>query len=342
MHARDYHYDLPDDRIARRPASPRESCRLMVIDRSSGAVAHRRFTDLHEYLKPGDCLVLNDAAVRRARLFARRESGGRIEVFLIESRGAKTHQALLKPVRRLRLGETLRLEDDTPLTILSREADGTFLVSLDHAEHEMSTLGHVPLPPYMGREDDERDLTDYQTVFAAAPTAVAAPTAGLHFSAQQLEALQRMGVEQARVNLAVGLGTFRPLPDLPLAEIHLHRESYSISAAEAGLLNDARREDRRLVAIGTTAVRVLESQLRRGDLFHAGEFATELFLKPGDAFKAIDALLTNFHAPGSSLLCLIDAFLQQGPGADSWRALYAEALREGYRFLSYGDAMLIL
>ena len=158
LHARDYHYDLPDERIARRPASPRESCRLMVINRATGAIAHRRFTDLHEYLRAGDLLVLNDAAVKRARLFARRESGGRIELFLLESRGDSVHQVLFKPVRRLKIGETLRLEDGAPVKILAREKDGTFLVSMENADGEMAMHGHVPLPPYLGREDDENDL----------------------------------------------------------------------------------------------------------------------------------------------------------------------------------------
>ncbi len=348
-HARDFEYDLPDPRIARRPAEPRESCRLLAYDRSTGEIADRIFTDLQPLLRPGDALVLNDAAVRRARLFAARARGGRSEIFLLDPLGGDRWHALVRPAKKTRVGETLTLEDGAPVRVLEKHPETGFVIALPRAADEMEKVGHVPLPPYMTREDDARDRTDYQTVFAGKATAVAAPTAGLHFSRELLGRIAAAGVEIVPVNLAVGLGTFRPLPDLPLSEITLHREGYEISPPSAATLNRARREGRRLVAVGTTVCRVLESELRAADEFRPGAFSTDLFLKPGDEFRAVGALVTNFHAPGSSLLCLVEAFLQQkgrGPGAESrgsarWRALYEHALAEDYRFLSYGDAMLI-
>ncbi len=310
-----------------------------MADRTTGKISDRIFRDLPELLRPDDLLVLNDAAVRPARLFAKRKTGGRVEVFLLEKIGGDEWQAMLKPGRRISPGERLLLEDGAEIGVLAWQAGGKFTVRLSEAEREMEKLGHMPLPPYIARPDDERDRVDYQTVFAKAATAAAAPTAGLHFTPELLSALGARGIESAAVNLAVGLGTFQPLPDAPLSEIRLHQEHYTVSPDAAALLAKARESKRRLVAIGTTACRVIESQQRDFSEFRSGEFSTELFLKPGDNLRATDVLLTNFHAPGTSLLCLLAAVLGD---AFDWKTLYAHALARDYRFLSYGDAMLIL
>ena len=310
-----------------------------MAERATGQIQDRIFNELPELLRPDDLLVLNEAAVRPARLFAKRKSGGRVEVFLLEKTGGDEWQAMLKPGRRITAGEKLQLEDGATVEIISWLGGGKFTLRLPDAEREMETLGHMPLPPYIARPDDARDRVDYQTVFARSPTAAAAPTAGLHFTPELLSALRARGIESAAVNLAVGLGTFQPLPDAALSEIRLHQEHYTVPSGAAIALTNARAAKRRLVAVGTTACRVIESQQRDFDEFRAGEFSTELFLKPGDKLRTTDALLTNFHAPGTSLLCLLAAFLGD---AFDWKALYAHALTGDYRFLSYGDAMLIL
>lgn len=327
-----FDYPLPPGAIAQAPASPRESARLLVAADPAGAVAHRHVWDLPDLLEPGDLLVVNDTRVLPARLRLRKESGGAAEVLLLEARGDGLWEALVRPSRRLPPGTDLyappapALPTDGPVkvvTVLEPLDDGRRLVRLhaDPAAH-----GVVPLPPYITRPLDDPER--YQTVYANRPASVAAPTAGLHLSESVLDRCARRGVGLARVELVVGLDTFRPITaDRPEDHV-MHSERYEVSEETM----EACAHARRVVAVGTTSVRALESAAATGDL--SGR--TDLFIYGDYPFKVVDLLLTNFHMPRSSLLLLLAAFC-----GDRWRSLYELALAEQYRFLSFGDAMLV-
>jgi S-adenosylmethionine:tRNA ribosyltransferase-isomerase len=349
----DFDYALPERLIAQTPAVRREDARLLVLDRRTGAVSHRGVSDLPVLLAPGDLLVVNDTRVVPARLFARRASGGRVELLLLEPAPAdapRAWTALLRANRPPKPGETLALAaPDAPaapaLRLLARRADGPWVVEPLGADLPalMARHGEMPLPPYIERaERDPRAALDrerYQTVFAREPGAVAAPTAGLHLTEALLAQARARGVELAAVTLHVGAGTFLPVSAARLEDHRMHAESYDVPAATAAAVRAAKSRGARVAAVGTTAVRALEAAaLGSPDgLPQPGAGRTDLYVLPGFRFRVVDALLTNFHLPRSTLLCLVSAFA----GRERVLAAYAEAVAREYRFFSYGDAMWI-
>jgi S-adenosylmethionine:tRNA ribosyltransferase-isomerase len=330
---RDFDYDLPEESIAQEPA-PRGESRLLVLD-AEGPDRHRRVADLPRLLRAGDLLVLNDTRVIPARLFGQREGGGggRMEVLLIEKAGDVEWEALVRPGRRAKPGTVLRFGELSAEVIEKRE-DRYRLRFSEPVEPHLDRLGHVPLPPYIRRPDREADRERYQTVYARNPGAVAAPTAGLHFTEAILEETAAAGIDVARVTLHVGIGTFRPVSAERVEDHRMDRERYEVGEETAEAIRRTRASGGRIVAVGTTVVRTLESAALAAPAGTRG--STELFITPGFRFQAVDVLLTNFHLPRSTLLMLVSAFA----GRDRVLAAYEEAVREGYRFYSYGDAML--
>lgn len=351
-HARDlsrtsaYRYDLPADLIAYEPLYPPDSARLLVTSRD--ALEHRTFRDFPGLLGAGDVLVINETRVIRARLHGLREpGGGRAEVFLLRpasgarfSFDARDWLALVRPGRKLRTGAEVRFGEDATATITDVLADGVRVVHFESAlalDAVLERYGEVPLPPYVGPGDRARDAR-YQTIFARVPGSVAAPTASLHFTPQVLEAIRARGVTIAPLVLDVGLGTFRPIEQESVAEHLMHAERYAISSATAAAVNAAKRSGRRVVAAGTTALRALEASAADNDgLVVAGERETALFITPGFRFRIVDALLTNFHLPASTLLVLVAAFA----GYERTLQAYESAIAARYRFYSFGDAMFV-
>jgi S-adenosylmethionine:tRNA ribosyltransferase-isomerase len=339
----DFEYELPPELIAQRPPERRDGGRLLRLDRASGALSHHRVLDLPGLLPAGCLLVINDSRVLPARLMASRPSGGRVEILLLERErggrgeagGEEVWRCMLRASKGLRAGELLTpqgaAEGDAPLRVLSAPQRGRCLVALSRPV--LLRHGRMPLPPYIRRAADGRDVARYQTVYAREEGSVAAPTAGLHFSESLLAAVQQAGAQIARVTLHVGPGTFVPVRCQQVLEHRMEQERYRVPAPTAAAIRRARQEGRPVVAVGTTVVRTLEST---GGA--AGEGSTELFIVPGHRFRVVDALLTNFHLPGSTLLMLVSALA----GRDRVLRAYAEAVRRRYRFYSYGDAMLIV
>ena len=350
----DFDFDLPQELIAQQPPAERGASRMMVMDRVTGAVRDCVFTDFPSLLHSGDLLVLNDSRVIPARLYARRtlrrereKPTGRIEVMLTEPAGKNRWRALVRPGRKVAIGE--RLVFPAPdgsialqAEVLERGEYGDRLLKFAPSADfftAIERIGHTPLPPYIHRNDADADRERYQTVYARELGSVAAPTAGLHFTPEILDAIAQRGVEIGRVTLHVGLGTFAPLRVERVAEVRLHKEHYTLSAETAQAVNRARGEGRRVVAVGTTVVRTLEAcaqQAKNGELeAHSG--ATEIFISPGFEFRVVGALLTNFHLPQSSLLMLVSAFAGREPVLKAYR----HAVEQRYRFFSYGDCILI-
>ncbi len=333
----DFDYELPAASIAQE-AAPRGESRLLVLDRE-GPDRHARIGDLPRLLRPGDLLVLNDTRVIPARLFGRRAgSTGKIELLLVERLDELEWDALVKPGKRARPGTVIELDADLTAEVIDKREDGRHRLRFSApVEPHLERLGHVPLPPYIHRPDTPEDRERYQTVYARSPGAVAAPTAGLHFTEHLLEEIAAAGVEIAQVTLHVGIGTFKPVTAERIAEHRMECERYAIGEEAAAAIRHA-RERGRVVAVGTTVVRTLESAALAGEgTVRPGTGATELFITPGFRFQVVDALLTNFHLPRSTLLMLVSAFA----GRERVLAAYEEAVREGYRFYSYGDAMLV-
>lgn len=335
----EFDYPLPPELIAQEPLADRAASRMLVVDRASGTIADRAFRDLPGYLAPGDCLVLNDTRVFPARLFGHREGfEGQVQVFLVRAQSPDqlAWLCLTRPGRKMRTGERIVFADDLHAEILGRNEHGERLVRF-HPQGDLfailDRLGHMPLPPYIHRADKPDDRERYQTIYASERGSVAAPTAGLHFTPEVLEACSRAGAAVARLTLHVGLGTFQPLHSPTVEEVKLHAEAYSIREDQAAALRAARRR----LAVGTTSVRTLETAMRRGG-FVAQSGDTDLFIYPGFEFQAVGAMLTNFHLPQSSLLMLVCAFA----GKDLALEAYHHAVRERYRFFSYGDCMLVL
>lgn len=341
MWRRDFEYDLPPDRIARFPVKPRDASRLLVLPRE-GRVLHRRFRDLPELLQPGDLLVVNDSRVIPARLPVRRAGGGRGEVLLLRPAPEPgCWEALCRPSKRMRPGSQVTVGDEKgpTLAILSDLGEGRRVVRA--LEGTMEALlrrhGQVPLPPYLGREAEAADRRRYQTVYAREGHSVAAPTAGLHFTPRVLAALKARGVEVTAVRLDVGPGTFRPVEVDRLEDHRMDTEDYVVPEGAARAVNAALGEGRRVVAVGTTATRCLEDQALRFGEARPGSWRTSLYILPGFRFRIVSGLLTNFHLPGSTLLCLVAAF----SGRERILSAYREAVEKGYRFYSYGDACLL-
>jgi S-adenosylmethionine:tRNA ribosyltransferase-isomerase len=338
----DFGFELPEERIARTPCEPRDAARLLVHDRRTDRTEHAQVRDLPRFLRAGDLLVVNDTRVLPHRLVGRRPGGGRVELLLLERSGSAAI-AIVRPARKLRIGEPLQLEQDA-LRAIPREdlGGGRWRIELpgDDLEARLEAVGRAPLPPYLRRDDAADPVADrrwYQTMFARRPGAVAAPTAGLHFTPELVAALTAAGVELATVTLHVGEGTFAPIRVAEVDAHEMHEEAYELPAATAEAVERTRARHGRVVAVGTTSARVLETCATADRRVAAGHGRTRLYLYPGRPFRAVDALLTNFHLPGSTLLLLVAAFA--GP---VWRELYGEAIARGYRFYSYGDAMLLL
>jgi len=341
-----FDYHLPADRIAQQ-ARPRGSSRLLALDRITGAISHRRFTEIPELLRPGDLLVRNDVRVRPARLYGRDAEGRLVEIFLLRKldEGRRRWLTLAKPGRRAKAGRTVRFETDLSADVLEVNDDGARTVLFDRPldDASLARVGHTPLPPYIRREagapDRPEDRAAYQTVFAREPLAVAAPTAGLHFTDEILDRIRARGVEIADLTLAVGPGTFKPVTVEETGEHVLPPEDVFLPAATRASVARAKAAGRRVLAVGTTVARSLEAAARRPDAEGEGDltFATDLFITPGFEFLVLDGLLTNFHLPRSTLLMLVCALA----GRDRLLAAYEEAIREGYLFYSFGDAMLI-
>jgi S-adenosylmethionine:tRNA ribosyltransferase-isomerase len=335
-----YFYELPPNLIAQYPLAGRSESRLMHLDRKKGTVNHRLFTDIPKFFLPGDVLVLNSTKVIPARLMGVKPNGGKAEVFLLNQIKENIWKALVRPGRRCRIGTELTFtaglkgkiigyaEEQTRLIEFNWEGD--FWQILDHA-------GLVPLPPYIHHEPDEFDREHYQTVYAREKGSVAAPTAGLHFTNEILDALKVQGVIIQEVILHVGLGTFRPVKTENILEHKMHMEYCQIKPETADIINKAKQEKHRVIAVGTTSARTLESFTRDG-ILQFGEHWTDLFLYPGKSFQIIDGLITNFHMPESTLLMLVSAFA----GYDNIMNAYKIAVQEKYRFFSYGDAMIII
>jgi S-adenosylmethionine:tRNA ribosyltransferase-isomerase len=342
MRTSDFDYELPEELIAQEPL-PRGTSRLLVLDRHTGGVEHSQISSITDWLGPGDLLLLNDTKVIPARLYAQRDSGRRFELLLLRPLDHRRWQTLLRPSARVRPGESLLLSDGGSVQPIESLGEGQWIVSCDPplGLDRLEILGEAPLPPYIKRPagataaDSER----YQTIYAQAPGAVAAPTAGLHFTAELLDQIRAGGVEVVSITLHVGIGTFRPVAVELVSEHTMHAEQLRVSAAAAAAVNQALADRRRVVCIGTTSVRALEGGLAAGNgRLTAGSDETEIFIYPGYSFRGVGALLTNFHLPRSTLLMLVSAFA----GHEQVMHAYREAVEERYRFYSYGDAMLII
>jgi len=341
----DFDYELPPDRIARYPTERRDESRLLVVPPDGSLFRHLRFRDVVELFRPGDVLVVNESKVLPARLLGRKPTGAPSEILLMRPapRGQDDHlwEALVRPGSKLKPGRTVLVADDLFVEILDSVPGGGRLVRLVtdlSAQEALDRHGHMPLPPYIDRDDEALDRERYQTVYARTPGSVAAPTAGLHFTDEVLEALEAEGVRRASVTLHVGIGTFRPVETDDPAEHEMHREWYEVPPEAAAVVNESRAAGGRVWAVGTTAVRTLESVADQAGRVVAGSGETELFIRPGYRFRAVDCLLTNFHLPRSTLLMLVAAFA----GYERTMAAYREAIAGDYRFYSYGDAMALV
>ena len=340
MKTHDFYYDLPEELIAQTPLEKRDTSRLMVLDRKTGEVTHKHFYDILDYLQPGDCLVMNDSRVLPARLLGHRPTGGAVEVLLLRDLGNKCWECLCKPGRKMQVGnEVIFGNGELTATVKAVQEDGNRVVEFHYEGiflEVLERLGKMPLPPYIKAElqDQER----YQTVYSREVGSAAAPTAGLHWTRELLDKARAMGVKTAFVTLHVGLGTFRPVKAENILEHHMHSELCMMSAETAAILNETKAAGGRVICVGTTSCRTLESLAKEDGTFEAGSKWTEIFIYPGYAFKAMDGLITNFHLPESTLVMLVSAFA----GREYVLAAYEEAVSERYRFFSFGDAMCIL
>jgi S-adenosylmethionine:tRNA ribosyltransferase-isomerase len=342
MFLTEYDYDLPPELIAQQPLGDRSASRLLLLNRVSKKIAHQQFNSLPDLLREGDLLVRNETRVLPARLLGRKQSGGFVEVLLVRRSDAAQNvwRCMTRSSKPVRVGNLLEFPEGICGEVTGEEDDGQRLVHFSCPGDFLKALervGHMPLPPYIRREDHNLDKERYQTVFAKNPGAVAAPTAGLHFSEETFAALTARNIDVCGVTLHVGPGTFLPVRSESLNEHRMHSEAYEIPPASAEQINAARADGRRVVALGTTVTRTLEHAVNDQGLLQAGQGETDLFIRPGFRFRMVDALITNFHLPKSTLLVLVSAFA----GRDFILEAYREAVECGYRFFSYGDCMLI-
>lgn len=335
----DFWYDLPEELIAQTPLAQRDSSRLLVMDRQTGEISHRQFFDIIDYLKPGDCLVMNDSRVLPARLLGNRPTGGAVELLLLKDLGDRKWECLAKPGRKLQAGQEVVFGDGKlTATILEVQEDGNRIVEFHYEGiflEILEQLGKMPLPPYIKAELQNQER--YQTVYSREIGSAAAPTAGLHFTNELLDKIRCKGINTAFVTLHVGLGTFRPVKVDEVNDHHMHAEFCMISDETAALLNNTKRNGGRIICVGTTSCRTLESLVNDDGSFAGKSKWTEIFIYPGYSFKAMDGLITNFHLPESTLVMLVSAFA----GRENVLNAYARAVKEKYRFFSFGDAMLI-
>ena len=337
MQVKDFTYELPQELIAQHPLEPRDHSRLLVVDKNTGTIEHRHFYELCEYLRHDDLLVFNDTRVIPARLHGVKDTGARVEVFLLTRLNSADWEVLVKPGRKLRVGAKIKFSDDLSCEIISDTDFGGRIARFYYNgvfEEILDRLGETPLPPYITAplEDKER----YQTVYSRENGSAAAPTAGLHFTKELLQKIKDIGCEEVFVTLHVGLGTFRPVSVDDIKDHVMHREFYSVSPEAADAINKAKAEGRRIVAVGTTAVRTLEAAGESG-MIKAGGNWTNIFIYPGYRFRLVNSLITNFHLPQSTLLMLVSALSKR----EIMLSTYDEAVREHYRFFSFGDAMFI-
>ena len=339
MKTHDFWYDLPEELIAQTPLERRDGSRLMVLNRETGEIRHKHFYDVIDYLNPGDCLVMNDSRVLPARLMGHRPTGGVVEVLLLRDLGNKRWECLCKPGRKMQVGSEV-IFGDGELTAVVREVreDGNRVVEFKYEGiflEVLERLGKMPLPPYI--KEELQDQERYQTVYSKEVGSAAAPTAGLHFTKELLEKIREKGVNEAFVTLHVGLGTFRPVKAEEVTDHHMHSELCMMTAETANMLNETKRNGGRIICVGTTSCRTLESLVNDDGTFEAKSGWTDIFIYPGYTFKAMDALVTNFHLPESTLVMLVSAFA----GREHVLNAYEEAVKQRYRFFSFGDAMFI-
>ena len=341
MKTSDFNYQLPEELIAQTPLERRDASRLMTLDRKTGEVTHRHFYDLVDLLQPGDCLVMNNSRVLPARLLGHREpTGGAVEVLLLKDQGSGVWECLTKPGRKTHTGTELSFGGgELTATVIGEKEDGNKLVQFHYKGiflEVLERLGKMPLPPYIKEEleDGER----YQTVYSKVNGSAAAPTAGLHFTRELLDKLAAKGVKEAYITLHVGLGTFRPVKAEEITEHHMHSELCMMNAETAKILNETKRNGGRVICVGTTSCRTLESLVNDDGTFEAKSRWTDIFIYPGYTFKAMDGLITNFHLPESTLVMLVSAFA----GREHVLNAYEEAVKQRYRFFSFGDAMCIV
>ncbi|MDO4634041.1 MAG: tRNA preQ1(34) S-adenosylmethionine ribosyltransferase-isomerase QueA [Eubacteriales bacterium] len=340
MKTADFYYDLPQELIAQDPLEDRSSSRLMVLDKESGELQHRVFKDILEYLQPGDCLVINNTKVIPARLYGvKPDTGAKIEVLLLKRRENDVWETLVKPGKKARPGMKISFGEGLLMgEVLDVVEEGNRLIKFTYEgifEEILDQLGQMPLPPYITHQ--LKDKNRYQTVYAKHEGSAAAPTAGLHFTPELLKQIEDKGVKIAHVTLHVGLGTFRPVKVEDVTEHHMHSEFYMIEESQAELINETKKNGGRIISVGTTSCRTLESATDEQGILHAGSGWTEIFIYPGYQFRLIDCLITNFHLPESTLLMLVSALA----GKEKIMAAYEEAVKERYRFFSFGDAMFI-
>ena len=350
MHINDFDYKLPEELIAQKPQKDRDKCRLMILRRSDNSIEHRHFFDILEYLKEGDCLLLNDSKVIPARLYGIKEgTGARIEFLLIKRIEGDIWETMVRPGKRLKPGDSVLFSDEEGkklrAEILDYGEDGTRIVKMEYdgiLMERLEEIGSMPLPPYISRPSNDEDKDDYQTVYCHEEGSVAAPTAGLHFTTELLEKAREKGVKIAFVTLHVGIGTFRPVKCETIENHHMHFEEYSVSEETAEIVNQTILSGGRVISVGTTSTRTAESAAcfdeKSGKyLLKAGSGSTDIFIYPGYEFKIIESLITNFHLPKSTLMMLVSALYDR----EHILKAYDEAVREEYRFFSYGDAMFI-
>ncbi|MBP6063312.1 MAG: tRNA preQ1(34) S-adenosylmethionine ribosyltransferase-isomerase QueA [Fusobacteriaceae bacterium] len=336
----DYDYHLPDELIGQSPREPRDSSKLLLVNRVEKSIEHKKFYNIVDYLKEGDILVRNSTKVIPARLFGKKESGGVLEILLIKRLNLTTWECLLKPAKKLKLGQKLYIGENNELVaeLIEIKEDGNRVLTFSYEgafEEVLDRLGSMPLPPYILESLKERDR--YQTVYAMRGESVAAPTAGLHFTPELLSAIEKKGVEILDIFLEVGIGTFRPVQTEDVLDHKMHTELFEIPESVALKINEAKKVGRRIVAVGTTTVRALESSVGPDGSLLGKIEETEIFIYPGYKFKIVDALITNFHLPKSTLLMLVSAFSNR----EFMMEVYREAVKERYHFFSFGDAMFI-
>ncbi len=345
MNINEFDYHLPEELIAQKPADKRDYSRLLVVHRDTGKIEHKHFYDVLDYLDPGDCLVMNNSKVLPARLFGTKaETGAKVEFLLIKRLHDDVWESMVKPGKRLKPGDSVIFSDDFRADIIDYGEDGTRIVEFKYNGifmERLEELGKMPLPPYIERESELSDKDRYQTVYCKEEGSVAAPTAGLHFTEELLEKAKAKGVKLAYVTLHVGIGTFRPVKCENIEDHQMHFEEYEITQENADIINETKAAGGRIISVGTTSTRTMESAAVMKDgkyVMEAGSDSTGIFIYPGYEFKIIDSLITNFHLPKSTLLMLISALYNR----EDILKVYETAVKEEYRFFSYGDAMIII